>query len=238
MSLEKVRDACYKKNCAAITKRKAKIDKKTRKLTKKRCAKYDTETSSMEDFFNCTQKVEKATGYTQWFKDTVKCNKKYCAKEQADFLNAFSAKLKSAKKGGAIKGGAIKGGAIKGGAIKGGAIKTTQKLEEKLLACRKKTCKDEYALKEREQKIYDKLKKKQCKKKDYDCADNLYANSEYKKAYVKLNACTGKVCETEKKAYNEALNKEYNAQFSKSKQANRVLKMLELLKEERKKLEK
>ena len=92
MSLEKARDACYKKNCAAITKRKAKIDKKTRKLKKKRCAKYDTETASVEDFFKCAKKVEDETGYTQWFKDTVKCNKKYCAKEQEDFLNAFSTK--------------------------------------------------------------------------------------------------------------------------------------------------
>jgi hypothetical protein len=218
MSFEKARDACYKKNCAAITKRKAKIDKKTRKLKKKRCAKYDTETSSMEDFFNCAQKVEKESGYTQWFKDTVKCNKKYCAKEQEDFLNAISAKLKSSKKG--------------------GAKNTTQKLQDKLLACKKKECKAAYSLKEKEEKLYEKIKKTQCKKNDYDCADNLYANSAYKKAYVKLNACTGKVCENEKKAYNEAFNKEYDAQFSKDEQADRMFKADELIKKARKKLEK
>jgi hypothetical protein len=217
MSFEKARDACYKKNCLTITKRKAKIDKKTRKLKKKRCAKYDTETSSMEDFFNCAKKVEKESGYTQWFKDTVKCNKKYCAKEQEDFLNAISAKLKSSKKGG---------------------TNTTQKLHEKFMACRKKECKAAYDLKEKEEKIYEKLKKTQCKKNDYDCADNLYANSDYKKAYVKFNECTKNVCQNEKKAYNEAFNKDYDAQFSKSEQANRALNALAGIKKARKKLEK
>lgn len=92
MPIENARDACIKKNCAAITKRETKIKKKTRKLKKKRCAKYDNETSSMEDFFNCTQKVEEESGYTQWFKDMVKCNKKYCSKEQKELINALSAK--------------------------------------------------------------------------------------------------------------------------------------------------
>jgi hypothetical protein len=144
MSFEKARDACYKKNCAAITNRKAKIDKKTKKLKKKRCAKYDTETSSMEDFFNCAKKVEEETGYTQWFKDMVKCNKKYCAKEQEDFLNAFSAKLKSSKKG--------------------GAKNTTQKLHDKFMACKKKECKAAYALKEKQKKYMKNLKKRNVRK--------------------------------------------------------------------------
>lgn len=218
MSFEKARDACYKKNCSTIAKRKAKIDKKTKKLKKKRCAKYDTETSSMEDFFNCAKKVEEETGYTQWFKDTVKCNKKYCAKEQEDFLNAFSAKLKSPKKG--------------------GAKNTTQKLHDKFMACRKKECKAAYALKEKAEKIHEKIKKTECKKKDYDCADKLYANSDYKKAYVKYNECTKKVCQSEKTAYNEAFNKDYDAQFSKSEQADRASNALDLIKKARKKLEK
>jgi len=217
MSFEKARDACIKKNCAAIAKRKSKIDKKTQKLKKKRCAKYDTETASMEDFFNCAKKVEEETGYTQWFKDTVKCNKKYCAKEQEDFLNALSAKLKSKK---------------------GGSKNTTQKLHDKFMACRKKECKAAYALKEKAEKIHEKNKKEQCKKDDYDCADKLYANSDYKKAYINLNACTEKVCQNEKKAYNEAFNKDYDAQFSKSEQAKRVSNALDLIKKAREKLEK
>ena len=80
-----------------------------------------------------------------------------------------------------------------------------------------------------------KFEKTQCKKNDYDCADNLYANSDYKKAYVKLNACTEKVCQTEKKAFNEAINKDYDAQFSKSEQADRALNVLDLIKKATKK---
>ena len=102
-SLEKTRNNCYKKNCAAITKRKSNIDKNLKKLTKKRCAKYDTETADIKDFFMCRKKVEDKTGYTRWFKEMVKCNKDYCEEEQNNFINAISAKLKSSKKGGTKK---------------------------------------------------------------------------------------------------------------------------------------
>jgi hypothetical protein len=162
--------------------------------------------------------VEEESGYTQWFKDTVKCNKKYCKKEQEDFLNAISAKLKSSKKG--------------------GTKNTTQNLQKKLKSCKEKECKAEHVLKEREEKIHEKNKKDKCKENDYDCINELYANSDYKKAYVKFNECTKNVCQKEKKAYNEAFNKDYDAQFSKSEQTDRIINALAGIKEAQKRLEK
>jgi hypothetical protein len=43
------------------------------------------------------------------------------------------------------------------------------------------------------------------------------------------------VCQTEKKAFNEAINKDYDAQFSKSEQADRALNVLDLIKKATKK---
>jgi hypothetical protein len=181
---QKARDACYKKNCAAITKRKGKIDKKTKKLTKKRCAKYDNETSSVKDFFNCTQKVEKETGYTQWFKDMVECNKKYCAKEQEDFLNAFS--------------------------TKGGNKISIENLREQLNTCKDKKCKKEYTLTAELSKNYSNLRKA-CKK-DNECIHKIYFDRELNKklgtAHRNANECADKFCEKERKAYGDAFLKE------------------------------
>ena len=189
---QKARDDCYKKNCAAITKRKSKIDKKLKKLTKKRCSKYDTEIADIKDFFMCRKKVEDETGYTKWFKDMVKCNKDYCEAEQTNFINAISAKLKSSKKG--------------------GSKKSLEKLKEQLNTCKNKKCKKEYTLQEEVGKITSTLRKA-CKE-NRECIMNVYNNRELKKkqstANNNANACVDKFCINERKAYGNAFIEENN----------------------------
>jgi len=97
IDLEKIRDKCLKQNCGKLEKRSQILSKKSNKLVKQKCLKYDSEKYSMHDYFKCSNKVNNESGQSKAFQNVVKCNKKYCRKEQTDFMNDLDKKLHNLK---------------------------------------------------------------------------------------------------------------------------------------------
>ena len=83
--MEKLFNACEKKNCPALTKRNKTLKTKFQKIEKEKCSSLVSD----DDFFNCSNKIYTDSGYEKSFKDLTVCNDKYCKKEKEDRANAY-----------------------------------------------------------------------------------------------------------------------------------------------------
>ena len=84
--MEKLFNACEKKNCAALSKRNKTLKKRFQTMEKEKCA-------SNEDFFNCSNKIYTESGHEKSFKELTDCNDTYCKKEKRDRANAYTAEF-------------------------------------------------------------------------------------------------------------------------------------------------
>lgn len=82
---ERLFNVCVKKKCAALTKRKIKGHQKYKKLEKTKCASL----VDNEDFYDCTNKIYKESGYAKLFSDWLACSNKKCAKEKKARAEAY-----------------------------------------------------------------------------------------------------------------------------------------------------
>ena len=82
---ERLFNVCAKKKCAALTKRKIKGQQKYKKLEKAKCSSL----VDNEDFYNCTNKIYKESGYAKLFSDWLACSNKKCAKEKKARTEAY-----------------------------------------------------------------------------------------------------------------------------------------------------
>jgi hypothetical protein len=85
-------NACEKKKCAALTKRKRPAERKFKKLEKEHCMSL----SDNEEFYNCSGKFYTETGYEKIVSDLAKCAEKHCKKEKTDRSDAYNEKFKYA----------------------------------------------------------------------------------------------------------------------------------------------
>ncbi len=84
--MEKLFNACEKKNCASVSKRNKTLKKKYQKMEKEKC-------SSNEDFYNCSTKIYTNSGHEKSFKELTDCNDTYCKKEKEERANAYTAEF-------------------------------------------------------------------------------------------------------------------------------------------------
>ena len=82
---ERLFNVCAKKKCAALTKRKIKGQQKYKKLEKKKCASL----VDNQEFYDCTNKIYKESGYAKLFSDWLACSNKKCAKEKKPRTEAY-----------------------------------------------------------------------------------------------------------------------------------------------------
>ena len=85
---ERLFNVCAKKKCVALTKRKLKGQRKYKKLEKENCASF----VDNEDFYDCTNKIYKESGYDKIFSHWTACTSKKCSKEKKAISELYNEK--------------------------------------------------------------------------------------------------------------------------------------------------